>query len=378
MKTGSLLRALLGAMLGEESWPARIARLSAVAIIGGLLVAVVAAGGSRFAGSDRAIDLVARQPAAGGWSRDRIVVNRGEHVRLRIRSEDVVHGFAIGRLGVEVGPIEPGKTVAVEFVASQAGEFTFYCTAWCDPNHPRMRGILEVRDSERAAAPPPPAARDASLRDLDMPREALAIPSARPSASRGAALYAERCASCHGVNGQGTSRGPDIARRETLENQRPAQVFQMLGGISAPETSHDVSWHQRALSSLRGRQLFHVQIGGQWSDQDRWDSVAYLWSLGTTQDRVDLGRRLFAKNCAACHGERGVGDGPGGRVQPKKPANLSDPWRMLDGTSALYTAKIRRGGMGTGMPYWGNIFTEEELAALVDYLWTFSLGGGIG
>jgi hypothetical protein len=29
--------------------------------------------------------------------------------------------------------------------------------------------------------------------------------------------------------------------------------------------------------------------------------------------------------------------------------------------------------MGTGMPYWGSIFTEEELASLVDYVWTFSL-----
>jgi hypothetical protein len=30
--------------------------------------------------------------------------------------------------------------------------------------------------------------------------------------------------------------------------------------------------------------------------------------------------------------------------------------------------------MGTGMPYWGSIFTEEELAALVGHLWTFALG----
>jgi hypothetical protein len=29
--------------------------------------------------------------------------------------------------------------------------------------------------------------------------------------------------------------------------------------------------------------------------------------------------------------------------------------------------------MGTGMPYWGTIFTGEELVALVAYLWTFSL-----
>jgi mono/diheme cytochrome c family protein len=89
---------------------------------------------------------------------------------------------------------------------------------------------------------------------------------------------------------------------------------------------------------------------------------------------VELGRSLFSRHCAACHGERGAGDGPGGKSQPKKPADFTDARRMLAGTGALYTAKIRRGGMGTGMPYWGNIFTEEELAALVDYLWTFSLG----
>ena len=72
-------------------------------------------------------------------------------------------------------------------------------------------------------------------------------------------------------------------------------------------------------------------------------------------------------------GRKDVERGPGGKHQPKKPADFTDARRMLAGTSALYTAKIRRGGMGTGMPYWGSIFTEEELTALVDYIWTFSL-----
>ncbi|MFI5340775.1 MAG: c-type cytochrome [Candidatus Methylomirabilales bacterium] len=324
--------------------------------------------------SDRAIELVARQPAAGGWSRDRIVVNRGEWVRLRIRSEDVVHGFAIGRLGVDVGPIEPGKTATVEFVADQVGEFTFYCTTWCDPNHPRMRGTLEVRDPAQASMIPSSSAQDVTLRDLDMPRDAGAIPSARPSAGRGAALYAERCAACHGERGKGTARGLAIAKRELLQDVSPVAVFQMLGGAVVAKASHQSSPHLSASVMARQRKETHAEFARGWSDQDRWDGVAYLWTLGTTPDRLDLGRRLFSRNCAACHGERGAGDGPGGKSQPKEPANFTDARRMLAGTRALYTAKIRRGGMGTGMPYWGNIFTEEEFAALVDYLWTFSLG----
>jgi cytochrome c oxidase subunit 2 len=352
----------------------RLARL-----LGGLLLLGVA--GSllveRLGGSDPSgpvIELVARQPAAGGWSRERIVVNRGERVRLRIRAEDVVHGFAIGRLGVDAGTIEPGKVKTVAFVADQAGEFTFYCTTWCDPNHPRMRGILEVRDPAGGPAPLAPSPRDVALQDLDMPREAPAIPPARPSAARGRPLFVQRCVACHRGRGQGTGEGPEIGHREFLQDRSPARVFQFLQEPLAGEVKQEHVPRSLALvRAVEGRPS-HQRFSQGWTHQDRWDVVAYLWSLSTTPDRLDLGRRLYLKNCSACHGESGRGDGPGGRVQPKAPAKFAEPRTMLGGTSALYTAKIRRGGMGTGMPYWGSILTEEELAAVVDYLWTFSLG----
>jgi len=356
------------------SGPERLARLVGGALLVGFVLVVLAAWLGKARQSEQAIELVARQPATGGWSRERIVVNKGERVRLRIRSEDVVHGFAIGRLGVEVGPIEPGETATVEFVAGQAGEFTFYCTTWCDPNHPRMRGTLEVRDPGQPSAVTSSSARDVTLQDLDIPRDAGAIPSARPSATRGRVLYADRCTACHGERGHGTAHGPAIDLRERLWDLSPVQVFWMLEGTAVQKASYQSTPNPSA-STRAGQSLkAHGDAAGGWGDQDRWDSVAYLWSLGTTPDRVDLGRRLFSKNCAACHGERGGGDGPGGKYQPKKPADFTDSRRMLAGTSALYTAKIRRGGMGTGMPYWGNIFTEEELTALVGYVWTFSLG----
>ncbi len=44
---------------------------------------------------------------------------------------------------------------------------------------------------------------------------------------------------------------------------------------------------------------------------------------------------------------------------------------MLGASDAILEGKIIRGGMGTGMPYWGPIFTAEQIQSLVDYLWTF-------
>jgi mono/diheme cytochrome c family protein len=53
-----------------------------------------------------------------------------------------------------------------------------------------------------------------------------------------------------------------------------------------------------------------------------------------------------------------------------KPADLTSA-DLLGASPALLQGKVLRGGMGTGMPYWGPIFTDRQTWALVDYLWTF-------
>lgn len=308
-------------------------------------------------GEARVIDLVARAPEAGGWSPEVITVNKGDTVRLRITGHDVVHGFAIGKMGIDVGPIVPGEIVTVEFVADKVGRFTYYCNVWCDPYHYRMRGTLEVVDP---AAPDAPLVTEEepgfSELDVDSPHEAEFYPTSPPSAMRGQALA-------------GRIKLPDLG---DLRRQSPSAAFQTIR-------------QQNSTASL--------------SDAEVWDVVAYLWSTMTTPEQLATGEALYAKNCAACHGETGRGDGPGGRYleeQPpdfteartmhgemgpeegagghhpeKRPTDFTDAQTMAGGSSEMYYAKIRRGGMGTGMPYWGTIFTEEETWSIVDYLWTF-------
>ena len=98
---------------------------------------------------------------------------------------------------------------------------------------------------------------------------------------------------------------------------------------------------------------------------------------------MQLGQRLYAENCAACHGEKGDGNGVmalsptaendsesfGRALLPA--SDFTNTQKMLAASSALLQGKIIRGGIGTGMPYWGTIFSDEEIEALVDYIWTF-------
>jgi hypothetical protein len=53
------------------------------------------------------------------------------------------------------------------------------------------------------------------------------------------------------------------------------------------------------------------------------------------------------------------------------PIDFTDAKNMLGASDAILEGEIVRGGMGTGMPYWGPILTSEQTQALIDYLWTF-------
>ncbi|MCP4425644.1 MAG: cytochrome c, partial [Chloroflexi bacterium] len=45
------------------------------------------------------------------------------------------------------------------------------------------------------------------------------------------------------------------------------------------------------------------------NDENRWDLVAAVYSLGTSEEAVGMGQAVYAENCAECHGEDGAGDG---------------------------------------------------------------------
>jgi mono/diheme cytochrome c family protein len=55
----------------------------------------------------------------------------------------------------------------------------------------------------------------------------------------------------------------------------------------------------------------------------------------------------------------------------QSPVDFTDPRRMLGASPALLQGKILRGGMGTGMPMWGSIFTEEQIWDLIAYIYSF-------
>ncbi|MER6591623.1 c-type cytochrome [Micromonospora purpureochromogenes] len=120
--------------------------------------------------------------------------------------------------------------------------------------------------------------------------------SAPPSGTgdRGAPLYLEHCASCHGEQGQGTQRGP------SLIGVGAASVdFQVSTGRMP--VSREVQQPQRREPAFSADDIAalvdHVDSFGGGGPQIPQVSAGSLTS----------GREIFAANCAPCHGATGSG-----------------------------------------------------------------------
>ena len=77
-----------------------------------------------------------------------IHVTAGEQVRLLIHSADVLHGFAIRKLNIDVEVPGGSDPVIVELTAPPAGRYEIACSEFCGSGHGRMKAALE-----RVAAP---------------------------------------------------------------------------------------------------------------------------------------------------------------------------------------------------------------------------------
>lgn len=94
------------------------------------------------------------------------------------------------------------------------------------------------------------------------------------------------------------------------------------------------------------------------------------------QAHLAIGQRAYLTNCAMCHGEWGLGDGPlAAQLQKESgamPAHLNDPARLATLGRAGLVSVIEKGGAHTGrsnmMPAWGERLPGEEIETIADFV----------
>ena len=212
----------------------------------------------------------------------------GKPVKVRLRSKDVLHNFAVAELRVKMDMV-PGMVPYLWFTPTRAGKFDILCQELCGIGHFTMRGRLVLEDESAYRA------------WLDRhPTFAQSMARVAGDAEAGRTLYAA-CGACHGARGEGNA------------------------ALHAPRLAGQGDWYLK-------QQLKYFKSGARGAHKDdafgkTMDPMASLLADDTAIDNVVAyiaklpddpspaaagagnarGRDHYAKTCGACHGTNGRG-----------------------------------------------------------------------
>lgn len=182
-------------------------------------------------------------------------------------------------------------------------------------------------------------------------------------------LFQQHCSGCHGIDGKGDG---------------PAAAF----FVRSPRNLTNTDW----LAAYSDTQLYHILMEGvngspmpafrnTLSYQEAYAVIEHLRAISNTQPKntksapganLNNGEQLYINHCAMCHGLQGDGQGPEANQLAPQPRDFRNP-RWMHGQSDSYLKEvIKTGKVGTAMPPFRALFSEQEIEAVIDYLRVFA------
>ena len=210
------------------------------------------------------------------------------------------------------------------------------------------------------ASPAPveqPGGQSQALQPAQQTAQLLTLPTRRPSVSAGAQLYQEKCVRCHGEQGRG-----DGAMAAETQAQFGNPVADLTADVVARARTPGQWYNIVANGRLeKGMPPFANSL----SVDQRWDVIAYAWSLAAPSSQIAQGQQVYTEQCAHCHGDTGIGDGKDATGQ------------LPDLTDFAIMAQVEPGrwdqALDSGhVPSFAGTLNADAKRAVVDYIRTFA------
>ncbi|HEX6959379.1 MAG TPA: cytochrome-c oxidase, cbb3-type subunit III [Ferrovibrio sp.] len=179
----------------------------------------------------------------------------------------------------------------------------------------------------------------------------------------GHALFGDNCAACHGIGAKGGPGFPSLVDGAWLWGGTPEAVFETIRvGVNA---QHPESRSSQMPAWGRDQMLDRAAIT---------DVVSYVYALShpgqakkADAGHISAGEKIFADNCAACHGADAKGNAETGAP------DLTDSFWLYGGDEASIYESVYNGRQGH-MPSWEGRLSETDRKILALYL--IDLGKG--
>jgi cbb3-type cytochrome c oxidase subunit II len=202
--------------------------------------------------------------------------------------------------------------------------------------------------------------RPRQLAGYDSPREPSKAPTFTEGTDpvlleRGARLFRENCASCHGISGHGDGAGADglfprpanLTMVEYSGGRLSRILWNGVPGSAMPR------WNRLNAADLQAIAAYvrTIEAGGH---------------SGASVDPsvIEQGRDLYRQNCTGCHGMEGSGNGPAAAALAPSPTNFHE-----ERPAKTHLLQVLKEGVpGTAMPPWEVQMSDAQREAVVAYI----------
>lgn len=173
----------------------------------------------------------------------------------------------------------------------------------------------------------------------------------------GAAVFRTYCSQCHGAGAAGAKGYPNLIDDDWLWGSGAEEI--------AITVRHGIRWEFD--DDTRFSEMPAFGADGILTSEQIEQVADHVLSLSGQAESSEEGVTLFAENCAACHGDEGLGD------QEQGAPNLADAIWLYgsDRDTVIDTITNSRYGV---MPSWSEKLTEAQIRQVAHYVHT--LGGG--
>jgi len=175
----------------------------------------------------------------------------------------------------------------------------------------------------------------------------------------GKAAFADNCVPCHRAGGAGAQSYPNLADDDWIWGGTLADISQTI--------THGI---RNEDADSRQSQMPRFGLDNMLNPAQISDVADYVLSLSGSKapaDAIDRGGKVFAENCAVCHGDKGLGNPELGAP------NIADKIWLYGGDKATVVDVITRSRAGS-MPAWGKRLDPTTIKMLTIYV--HALGGG--
>ncbi len=197
----------------------------------------------------------------------------------------------------------------------------------------------------------------------------FAQPPSQATPERGKAIYDRHCAFCHGADGRAdTPVGRNLQPRprnftdpvavarltddqiyKAIKNGKPGTAMAAWGQLLSESQVGDLMEYIRGLAPSKAPGLTPEQLS------------------------IEIGRRIYNKECSGCHGLEGRADTDLAKVLHPHPQNFADPIEMARMDDGRMYAAIKLGRPGTAMASWGELLSPTEIIDLMRYIRSLQL-----